>query len=74
MMKYNIAEMARLNGMSEQDYTDQICKNFIALMESKMEDTELKTASMFKFGGFTVITSKQETTSEIPNEPSIREG
>ena len=57
-MKYDIAKMARLNGMSKEDFTDQICKNFIALMEMKMAEPEGTETVILKFGEFTVMTKR----------------
>ena len=55
---FNTSEWARKNGMTKDEYIDQVCKNFIALMSVKMDEQGGGEAVMLRFGGFTVVTRK----------------
>ena len=58
-MNTSTSEWARKNGMTKDEYIDQVCKNFIALMHVKMDEQDTDTIAL-KFGGFTVVTRKAE--------------
>jgi len=58
-MKTNTSELVRKNGMTKDEYIDQVCKNFIALMSVKMDEQDTDAIAL-RFGGFTVVTRKGE--------------
>tara|TARA_R110000851_G_scaffold200970_2_gene352138 strand:- start:780 stop:983 length:204 start_codon:yes stop_codon:yes gene_type:complete len=61
-MKYDVTEMARINGLSKDEFIDEICQQFIALMDMKMDEQDID-AVMLRFGEFTVVTRKVKGVS-----------